>query len=176
VSVVRPLRPEHEPAVNAFLRGLPEADQPSFPGDVIDPDVLTRRRRNDSSIHLAGWDGRRMIAYAAVHPRRGASRHVGQLTLIVDPARRRQGIGTAMARAALAAALRAGLKKVVAEVAADQRSAIAMFGALGFEPEALLRDHIRDRVGRLRDGILLSHRVDETWAAMAATGIAEALG
>ena len=43
--------------------------------------------------------------------------------------------------------------------------------ALSRTGEALLRDHIRDRDGRLKDLIVLAHYVDETWAAMAAIGL-----
>ena len=41
-----------------------------------------------------------------------------------------------------------GLKKLVVEVIADQAPLIAMFRGLGFEPEALLTDHVRDRSGQ----------------------------
>ena len=47
-----------------------------------------------------------------------------------------------------------------------------MFTALGFTGEALLRDHIRDRDGRLSgDLVVLAHYVEETWAAMATVGL-----
>ena len=72
-------------------------------------------------------------------------------------------------------ALRAGLRKVVVEVVADEHSAIALFRRLGFEPEALLRDHIRDRDGRLRDLVLLAHPVEDNWGIMAATGVEAAV-
>jgi RimJ/RimL family protein N-acetyltransferase len=176
LTAVGSLGPENALELEAFLRRLPESDQRWFPGDITDADTVARWLQDDRSIHVVGRDRRRVIAYAAVHPQHGPSHHVGQLTLLVDSARRRQGIGSAMARATIAAALEAGLKKVVVDVAADQRSTIAMFGALGFEPEALLRDHIRDGAGRLQDLIVLAHRVDETWAVMAATGVVAALG
>ena len=65
------------------------------------------------------------------------------------------------------------LSRFFAELSADQEHAIAMFTALGFTGEALLRDHIRDRDGRLRDLVVLAHYVDETWAAMATTGLTD---
>ena len=40
---------------------------------------------------------------------------------------------------------------MVVEVVADQDSTIALFRSHGFDPEALLRDHVRDRSGELRD-------------------------
>jgi RimJ/RimL family protein N-acetyltransferase len=97
------------------------------------------------------------------------------MTLMVDPQMRRRGVGREMARSVLVEALRLGLRKVVVEVVADQPSAEAMFRSMGFEPEAMLRDHIRDRGGQLRDLVVLSHPVEENWGVMAATGVEDAL-
>ena len=50
-----------------------------------------------------------------------------------------------------------------------------MFSGLGFQAEGLLRDHVRDRDGELRDLILLSHSVADAWSAMETAGIDDAL-
>ena len=42
-----------------------------------------------------------------------------------------------------------------------QEPTIAMFRSLGFDPEALLSDHVRDRAGDMRDLLVLSHSVHE---------------
>jgi ribosomal protein S18 acetylase RimI-like enzyme len=76
-----------------------------------------------------------------------------------------------LARHALQLALRRGLEKVIVEVIATQQSAIAMFSGLGFDIEAILHDHIRDRQGRLQDVVILAHNVAEQYSAMAAAGI-----
>ena len=94
---------------------------------------------------------------------------------LVDPARGGAGVGRRLARDALLGALDRNLSKIVVEVVADALPAIAMFEGLGFEPEALLRDHVRDGQGRLRDLIVLAHSVDETWSGMAAAGLDDAL-
>jgi hypothetical protein len=62
--------------------------------------------------------------------------------------------------------VRAGRRKLVVELAADQENALAMFSSLGFIGEALLRDHIRDRNGKLHDLVMLAHFVDGMWAGM----------
>jgi hypothetical protein len=51
-----------------------------------------------------------------------------------------------------------------------------MFTALGFEGEALLRDHIRDRSGKPRDLIMLAHFVQDNWASMESVGLGDELG
>ena len=80
-----------------------------------------------------------------------------------------------LARHALTDAVRAGRRKVVVELATDQEHALAMFGSLGFTGEALLRDHIRDRDGNLRDLIMLAHFVDATLASMNTIGVSAEL-
>jgi ribosomal protein S18 acetylase RimI-like enzyme len=96
--------------------------------------------------------------------------------LVVDPERRRAGVGRALAKHAVLEAVRAGRRKVVVELAADQAGALTMFSSLAFEGEELLRDHIRDRHGELRDLVMLAHFVDGNWAALEAVGIADELG
>jgi hypothetical protein len=63
----------------------------------------------------------------------------------------------------------------VVEVIADQTALIGMFGSLGFEPEALLLDHVRDRSGEVRDLMVLANSVDDQFSAMATAGITEQL-
>ena len=56
-------------------------------------------------------------------------------------------------------AIECGLQKLYVEVVAEQEGAVAMFTALGFQAEGLLRDHVRDRDGQLRDLVLLAHPI-----------------
>ena len=59
---------------------------------------------------------------------------------------------------------------------ADQRGAIAVFEELGFRAEAVLRNHVADRDGKLHHLALLSHDVAAVHARMQAYGVADALG
>jgi ribosomal protein S18 acetylase RimI-like enzyme len=93
--------------------------------------------------------------------------------LVVDPDHRGRGIGRSLARHAVLEALQLGLTKLVVEVVADQEPAIAMFRSLGFDPEALLKDHVRDQAGELRDLMILAHAAEQAYAAMAAAGLTE---
>ena len=82
------------------------------------------------------------------------------MRLVVDPEHRGRGIGRALARRAVLEAVELGLAKLVVEVIADQAALIGMFRALGFEPEALLADHVRDRSGEVRDLMVLANAVE----------------
>jgi RimJ/RimL family protein N-acetyltransferase len=77
---------------------------------------------------------------------------------------------------AFANALGLGIEKMVAQMTLDQKGAIATFEGLGFRPEALLRDHVKDREGRTHDLLVLSHDVARFEAQRAAYGVADALG
>ena len=46
-----------------------------------------------------------------------------------------------------------------------------MFQAIGFDIEALLLDHVRDRAGSVRDLVVLAHHAQKEWAEMQALGL-----
>jgi L-amino acid N-acyltransferase YncA len=171
---IRPIEPADHPALERFLSRVPEGDRTFFKEDVDDPAVVEAWIRPEVPHALALEDGE-VIGYVAVVPQHGWSSHVGEVRVIVDPDHRGKGVGQALARRAVIEALRLGLTKMVVEVIADQEATIAMFGALGFDPEALLRDHVLDQSGELRDLLVLAHSVEESYAAMEAAGLADIL-
>ena len=169
---VRPLDNEDFDGLRSFFARIPESDRTFFKDDVLDPAVV------------AGWlhdqRGRRVVAvdddgvivgYAAVLPGFGWSTHVGELRLVVDPERRREGVGKALARQGLVTSIEMGLAKVVVDVIADHEGTIGLFSSLGFQAEALLRDHVRDRDGEVHDLIIMGHLMEDTWSAMATAGL-----
>jgi ribosomal protein S18 acetylase RimI-like enzyme len=171
------LEPAHLPALRAFFDGLPEGDLTFIKEDVRDPAVAEdwvvpgRRARR-----WVATDGDRVLALVAVLPLLGWSSHVGELRLVVDPAVRGRGLGSALARHALREALAMDLRKVVVEVVAEQESAVRMFTDLGFRGEALLTCHIRDRAGELQDLLVLAHEPAEEWSALNSLGVEQELG
>jgi ribosomal protein S18 acetylase RimI-like enzyme len=169
---IRRLEPDDQAAVTRFLERVPEGDRTFFKEDVDDPEVRATWVRPGASRSLA-VDGDTVLGYVAVVPLQGWSSHVGEVRVIVDPDHRGRGIGRALARYAVLEALELGLTKMVVEVVADQEPTIAMFRSSGFDPEALLKDHVRDQAGELRDLLILAHSVEESYAAMTAAGIAD---
>ena len=174
---VRPLEDDLVAEVEAFFARVPESDHNSFAEDVLAPGAVRAwlgdpRGRRSVAVDEAG----QVVGYVAVLPLIGWSSHVGSLRVVVDPASRGRGVGRLLARHGLLTSLDLQLGKVVVEVTADALPAIAMFEALGFEPEALLRDHVRDRTGGLHDLVVLSHLVEGTWSGMATAGFEDELG
>ena len=155
-----------------FLERVPAADRTFFKEDVDDPQASHEWTQPGPGRTVAVEDGE-VVGWLAVVRKPGWSSHVGEVRLIVDPAQRGRGIGRTLARRGVLEALDLGLDKMVVEVIAVQEPTIAMFRSLGFEPEALLTDHVRDRNGDLRDLMVLSHSVQEQWSAMIMAGIAD---
>ncbi len=173
---VRPLSEELVAPLEAFFRRVPESDHNSFAENVLAPGIVQGWLADTRGAHRSMMvDGEDVVGYLAVLPLVGWSAHVGSLRVVVDPAARGKGVGRKLARAGLLASLELGLTKTVVEVVVDAVAAIAMFEAIGFEPEALLRDHVRDKAGSLRDLVVLAHEVEGTWSAMATAGIDDAL-
>jgi ribosomal protein S18 acetylase RimI-like enzyme len=176
VNVV-PLEAGHGEALLRFFRSLPEADRTLIKEEVTDE--ATVRSWTAEGARGSRWvalDGVEVTGFVAVLPLAGWSDHVGEVRLVVAPSRRGSGLGRELARHALVQGVQAGLRKLVVEVVADQGPALGLFTGLGFTGEALLRDQIRDRDGRLHDLMVLAHHVGETWSGMDTVGLADALG
>lgn len=171
---IRPLGPEHEVAFVRFLDRIPDSDRTFFKEDVDDPDVRSSwsRRRG---VRALAFDGPAVIGFVGLFPLQGWSSHVGEVRIVVDPDYRGRGIGRALARRSVREALALGLRKIVVEVVADQEAAVGLFRSLGFQPEALLADHVRGQGGELRDLMVLAHSVDASLAGLDSVGVAEAL-
>ena len=173
---LREIGPDDLEALTEFFRRVPEGDRTFFNEDVLDPEVVrsfTTPRDGDQRLILIDGDGDGSVAgWLAIFGGVGWSSHVGRLAVVVDPARRGEGLGRRLARESLQRGLTAGYSKLVVEVVADQRSAIAMFQAIGFDAEALLRDHVIDRTGTVRDLVVLAHHADQDSSEMQALGLA----
>ena len=172
---IQDLTPQHVAQLGAFFGRLPDSDLTFIKSDVS-PAALAS---------LPAAPGRRWVdvdedgtvnGIAALLTFTSWSDHVAELRLVVDPATRGRGIGRKLAQHAVAHAVRSGLLKVVVEVPAAQERITEMFLGLGFTGEALLRDHFRDRDGRLQDLIMLAYLAEQTFEALSAVGMADLLG
>jgi ribosomal protein S18 acetylase RimI-like enzyme len=172
---VSPLQAADVHDVWAFFRRMPEHDR-TFVKEPVDGLATVQQWVGATrAARLLAKSSDRVVGYAAVLPGIGWSSHVGELRLVVDVDERRKGIGHRLARHALAAAIGAGLTKIVVEVEASQDSTIALFTNLGFHAEALLEDHVKDRDGAFSDLIILATVIDDDWALLNTVGLADPL-
>lgn len=164
----------------AFARGLPEHDLLFLRRDITQTaQVETWVQRIEAGVttSLLVLDKDDSIAgYATVD---GSdlpwSQHVAELRVLVGPALRGRGIGRLLTEEAFRIALGMGVDKIIGQMTVDQHEAIAVFRSLGFQPEALLRDHVKDREGEKHDLVILSHDVAAAQRTMAAVGVLDAV-
>jgi len=166
-------------AALAFARALPAYDILFLRRDITQPEAidvwLNGIERGRITSVLAEREGV-VQGYATVD--RGElswSPHVAELRVLVSATMRGKGLGRVLTQEAFAIALGLGIEKIIAQMTVDQKGAISVFQGMGFRPEALLRDHVKDREGRKYDLLLLAHEVANFQGQMDAYGITKAL-
>ncbi|HVS14025.1 MAG TPA: GNAT family N-acetyltransferase [Thermoanaerobaculia bacterium] len=125
---------------------------------------------------LLAFDEGILAGYATLH--RGELRwsaHLGELRVLVAPDYRGKGLGRALTQEVFKLALERGVEKVMARMTVDQKGAIATFEGLGFRPEAVLRDHVKDAEGNPHDLVVMALGVDEIHRTLDAYGVSRAL-
>jgi RimJ/RimL family protein N-acetyltransferase len=119
------------------------------------------RRYPHAAVFVAERDDGALVGRLSVgrdpHP---ASTHVADVGLMVALDARRQGVGTALMRAAVDWARETGVHKLELHVFPWNEAAIALYEAFGFEREGYRKRHYR-RGGELVDAILMAHEVVE---------------
>ena len=166
--------------VLTFARALPEHDLLFLRRDI------TEEREVDAWIEdidagivksVLAVEGGAIVGYGTVHRNdlRWSS-HVAELRVMVAESMRGKGLGRVLTQEAFAVALEEGIEKMMAQMTLDQKGAITTFEGLGFRPEALLRDHVKDREGNLHDLLVLSHDVATFERTRAAYGVGQAFG
>lgn len=177
VVELRLLRPADEPAVLAFAQRLSSHELLFLPRDIRQPKVVAAWIREAEEGHLntlLAWRGSEVVGCGAVaRDRFSWSAHVAEIRVVLAPELRGRGLGTQLVQETFRLALRGGAEKIVATMTTDQASAVSAFEGLGFTPEAILRDHVRDTSGVAYDVVVLSHRVAEVAARLEAYGLVE---
>ncbi len=175
---LRLMTPDDEASVLAFARRLSPHDLLFLRRDISQPKVVAawmEATKGDTMLTLLSVRGGAVVGCATlVRDALSWSRHVGELRVIVEPALRGVGLGQKLTQECFAVALEIGVEKLVAQMTVDQRGAIAVFEGLGFRPEALLHDHVKDRDGKTHDIVVLSHDVAKFEAQLQAYGVSEA--
>jgi RimJ/RimL family protein N-acetyltransferase len=161
---LRLLTPDDEPAVLAFARSLPSQDLMFLRMDLTREDVVRgwiAEAVEGHSTTLLAWAGPELVGYATVH--RNAApwmRRVGEIRVNVAAGYRGRGLGRVLTGQIFDVANDLGLRKLVAQMTADQRGAQAAFRRLGFVPEAILADYVEDRDGHTHDLVLMTYSID----------------
>ena len=157
---VRPLSVDDRELLLDFFRRVPEEERHFLKDDVTSPTVIERwtsQINYDRALPLVALDGGRIIADAVLaRSRHGAYRNVAGLRVVVDPAARQRGLGTALMKEVCDIAADGELDRVTAEfVVGIQDDAIAAAERLGFINAGVIHELLRDQHGRPRDVAVL---------------------
>ena len=177
---LRHMTPQDKAALLAFARGLPEHDLLFLRRDITQESAVDdwiSELQAGEIVTILAVNGTEIVGYATIHMSGLRwTAHVAELRVMVAASMRGAGLGRILTQEAFANALSAGIEKMVAQMTLDQKGAIATFEGLGFRPEALLRDQVKDRDGNKHDLLMLSHEVARFEAQRAAYGVADAFG
>lgn len=158
---IRRFRPDDRLAMQGFARDMPEHDLLFLGRDLRQPPVIAAwlTAIEDGWIDgLVAEAGGGLVGTAAlVRDPLGWSAHVGEIRLLVTPARRGSGLGRDLLQAIMQIGAARGLHKLTVAMTADQAATIALFETLGFATEARLRAHVRDGAGDTHDLVMLAH-------------------
>lgn len=160
---LRLMQPSDRDAVLTFAQSLPEEDLLFLPIDISHPKVVDGWMRTIGSGRtttiVAESEGKLMGMGTLVRSETTWARHIGNMRLLVSPNARGIGLGSVLANEVFTQAQTMGLQKIIAQMAADEQGARAVFEKLGFRVEALLTDYVMDRNGRTHDLIVMSYDV-----------------
>jgi L-amino acid N-acyltransferase YncA len=163
-----------------FTQSLAEHDLLFLRTDITDPGIVADWMDNIDAGRIATIVAERegrIYGYGSLHLSNAPwSQHVGELRVLISDEMRGKGLGRALTEAIFAQAIDKGIEKMVAQMTLDQRGAISTFEQLGFKPEALLRDHVKDRHGEKHDLLVYSHDVASFQSQMDAYGVSEVAG
>jgi L-amino acid N-acyltransferase YncA len=161
--IIRLMTADDRSAVLEFARGLPQHDLMFLRRDITQDESLDAWLNEieiGEATTVLGVQDNTVIGYATVHRSLIPwSAHVAELRVLVAESARGKGMGRILTHEAFNLALSEGLEKMIAQMTLDQKGAISTFESLGFRPEALLRDHVKDRDGNRHDLLILSHEV-----------------
>jgi L-amino acid N-acyltransferase YncA len=147
----------------AFARELPPDDLLFLSVDVTDPEAVGRFIEGVEGGRILGViaeDAAATAGYAALlHHEVTWQRHLGEIFIQVSSRHRSRGLGRVLAAEISAIARDLGLRKFIARMTPDQKSAISTFERLGFKTEALLQDFVIDTDGRTRDILVMARDV-----------------
>ncbi|MCB1647490.1 MAG: GNAT family N-acetyltransferase [Pseudomonadales bacterium] len=161
---IRQMSARDRDAVLSFASDLNEEDMLFLRSDITRPEVVDDWMENlktGRSVSLAAYDDKGLVGYASVHRNNAPwTRRVGEIRVNVNRDYRSRGLGRNLTSEIFAVARGLDLKKLMANMTADQHGAQAAFRRLGFVPEAVLADYVEDRKGRLRDLVIMSFDID----------------
>jgi L-amino acid N-acyltransferase YncA len=172
---VRMMTPTDGPRLQAFAQQLSDHDLLFLRRDITKQATIDKWISNiqDGIMQtVLAEDKAQVLGYSSLYRNDfDWSRHVAELRVLVAQQARKLGLGRVLTREAFNVALTLGIEKIVARMTPDQTGARTVFEELGFRPEALLRNEVKDRAGKTHDILLMANDVATFLARGEAYGI-----
>lgn len=154
-----PMVPSDWSLLREFLGRVPEQERMFLRHDISSAGLVEQWCRELDYKHifpLLAWIGGDIVADGTLHLEPGLwTSHLGRLRILVDPGRRRLGIGTLLANEMCDVGSTLGLHKMVVECAAEQGELVTMLQRVGFGQAARLEGFVLDRNEQVHDMLVL---------------------
>lgn len=164
---LRPVVKEDEEALYQFFKGMNKEDRLYLRDDVANREIINGWMENidyEKVLPILAVDGEKIVADATLHRNpHGWMRHVGEIRMSVAGSHRGKGLARIIAAEIFQQAVGFGLDKLVAEMLTIQKNAQRVFERLGFQEEAVLKNHGMDATGKKHDLIIMSNDVTTLW-------------
>jgi RimJ/RimL family protein N-acetyltransferase len=160
---IRLLNGEDFEKLSAFFQGLPDSNRLFLQHNVLDPELIrkwTQQLDLDHVIPLVAEDGDKIVASGTLHlSPHGWMQHVGQIRLVIAPTHRGVGLGTLVAHELVQQAEDRNLEKLYANVIESDIVSVKMLQRLGFKSAAVLKDLVKDQVGKKQNLAIMMNDV-----------------
>jgi len=169
---LRPLKRADEKEFHALFQAIPEPERMFIKHRVTDLAVIRDWCQNidlGRNLPLLATDGSKVLGVATLHQQLGGwKRHIGRVSVLVQPKVRGRGIARALVQEIVDIARATGLEKVEAEFIGGQETAIHMFAMLGFSQLLRLENYVKDMQAITHDYVLmgLDLTTDEEYAGV----------
>lgn len=146
--------------VVTFAHSIPKKDLLFLRRDITDRSNVeewVNGIEHGKSVSVLAFVGEALAGYATLHHNEALwTRHVGEIRTNVGADFRGLRMGSLLVEEMFQIAKDLGLRKLTANMVADQKAARGAFERIGFHPEALLADHVVDSEGRTHDMLIMS--------------------
>lgn len=177
-ATLRPLVREDAEGLRLFAEAMPVHDLLFLQRDIRNPRVIAAWIDQIASGQIASdvvvdAAGRVLACTALVRDELSWSPHVAEVRILIAPEARGGGLGRRLAHTVIQAARLARVEKLFVRMTPDQEGALYVFQDMGFVPEALQRDHVRDAAGNPHDIIILALNLQRQQDQQAMYGLGE---
>lgn len=169
----RPLKRADEKEFHALFQTIPEQERMFIKHRVTQIEVIREWCEAidlGRNLPLLAVNGTKIVGVATLHQQLGGwKRHIGRVSVLVQPAVRGRGIARSLIQEIVEIARATGLEKVEAEFIGEQAAAIHMFAMMGFSELWRKDDYVKDMQAISHDYVLmgLELKTDEEYAGAA---------